>query len=415
MTLALEGDINAIVKNGGKIKPDWKSRLADNSSPYTSTIVFLVRKGNPKAIKDWDDLVKPGVAGDHAEPEDLGRRALELSRRLGLCRPEIRPRRSQEQGVHLQRSIQHVPVLDTGARGSTTTFAQRGIGDVLLAWENEAFLALDELGADKFDIVVPPLSIKAEPPVAVVDANVDAKGTRKVAEAYLNFLYTPEAQKIIAHNYYRPANPKDADAKDLARFPNVKLVSIDDPLFGGWAKAQPKHFDDGGIFDQVYKPSAQIDELRVPMALNAGLGLRRPSAIPGFGLALGFTLTYLSLIVLIPLGALVLKGASLGVDGFWHVVTEPRTLAALRLSFVTALIAASVNAVFGVVIAWVLVRYQFPGRRLLDAFVDLPFALPTAVAGIALTALYAPNGWIGSWLDRSASRSPIRRSASSSR
>ena len=152
------------------------------------------------------------------------------------------------------------PVLDTGARGSTTTFAQRGIGDVLLAWENEAFLALEELGADKFDIVVPSLSIKAEPPVAVVDKVVDAKGTRKVAEAYLNFLYTPEAQKLIAHNYYRPSDPKSADPKDLARFPEVKLVSIDDPLFGGWAKAQPKHFADGGIFDQIYQPKS--DELQ---------------------------------------------------------------------------------------------------------------------------------------------------------
>ena len=148
----------------------------------------------------------------------------------------------------------HVPVLDTGARGSTTTFVQRGLGDVLLAWENEAFLALREFGDDKFDIVVPSLSIKAEPPVAIVDVNVDAKGTRKVAEAYLNFLYSPEAQKLIAHNYYRPSNPAAADPTDLARFPQVKLVAIDDPLFGGWGKAQPTHFADGGVFDQIYEP-----------------------------------------------------------------------------------------------------------------------------------------------------------------
>ncbi|HEU0017169.1 MAG TPA: sulfate ABC transporter substrate-binding protein, partial [Methyloceanibacter sp.] len=156
----------------------------------------------------------------------------------------------------VKKLFANVPVLDTGARGSTTTFAQRGIGDVLLAWENEAFLALDELGADKFEIIVPSLSIKAEPPVAVVDKVVDAKGTRKVAEAYLNFLYTPEAQKLIAHNYYRPSDPKSADPKDLARFVDVKLVAIDDPLFGGWAKAQPKHFADGGIFDQIYQPKS---------------------------------------------------------------------------------------------------------------------------------------------------------------
>ena len=256
VTLALEADINAIVKNGGKIKPDWKSRLADNSSPYTSTIVFLVRKGNPKAIKDWDDLIKGDVKVITPNPKTSGGARWNYLAAWAYADQKFGHDEAKNKEF-ISNLYQHVPVLDTGARGSTTTFAQRGIGDVLLAWENEAFLALDELGADKFDIVVPPLSIKAEPPVAVVDANVDAKGTRKVAEAYLNFLYTPEAQKIIAHNYYRPANPKDADAKDLARFPNVKLVSIDDPLFGGWAKAQPKHFDDGGIFDQVYKPSAQ--------------------------------------------------------------------------------------------------------------------------------------------------------------
>jgi sulfate/thiosulfate-binding protein len=256
VTLALEGDIDAIVKNGGKIKPDWKSRLADNSSPYTSTIVFLVRKGNPKVIKDWDDLVKPGVQVITPNPKTSGGARWNYLAAWAFADQKYGHDEAKNKEF-ITNLFQHVPVLDTGARGSTTTFAQRGIGDVLLAWENEAFLALNELGADKFDIVVPSLSIKAEPPVAVVDANVDAKGTRKVAEAYLNFLYTPEAQKLIAHNYYRPAKPEDADAKDLARFPNVKLVSIDDPLFGGWAKAQPKHFDEGGIFDQVYKPSAQ--------------------------------------------------------------------------------------------------------------------------------------------------------------
>jgi sulfate transport system substrate-binding protein len=256
VTLALESDINAIVKNGGKIKPDWKSRLADNSSPYTSTIVFLVRKGNPKAIKDWDDLVKPDVQVITPNPKTSGGARWNYLAAWAFADQKYGHDEAKNKEF-ISNLFQHVPVLDTGARGSTTTFAQRGIGDVLLAWENEAFLALNELGADKFEIVVPTLSIKAEPPVAVVDGNVDAKGTRKVAEAYLNFLYTPEAQKIIAHNYYRPAKPEDADPKDLARFPNVKLVSIDDPLFGGWAKAQPKHFDDGGIFDQVYKPSAQ--------------------------------------------------------------------------------------------------------------------------------------------------------------
>jgi sulfate transport system substrate-binding protein len=256
VTLALEADIDAIVKNGGKIKEGWRSRLANNSSPYTSTIVFLVRKGNPKGIKDWDDLIKPGIQVITPNPKTSGGARWNYLAAWAYADQKYGHDEGKDKEF-IKNLYSHVPVLDSGARGSTTTFAQRGLGDVLLAWENEAFLALDELGADKFEIVVPSLSIKAEPPVAVVDANVDARHTRKVAEAYLNFLYTPEAQKLIAKNYYRPAKPEAADAKDLARFPKVKLVSIDEPLFGGWAKVQPKHFDDGGIFDQVYKPSAQ--------------------------------------------------------------------------------------------------------------------------------------------------------------
>ena len=255
VTLALAADIDAIAKESGKIKPDWNSRLANNSSPYTSTIVFLVRKGNPKAVKDWDDLVKPGIQVITPNPKTSGGARWNYLAAWAYADQKYGHDEAKDKEF-IANLYSHVPVLDTGARGSTTTFAQRGIGDVLLAWENEAFLALDELGADKFEIVEPSLSIKAEPPVAVVDANVDAKGTRKVAEAYLKFLYTPEAQKLIAHNYYRPSDPKSADPKDLTRFPDVKLVSIDDPLFGGWAKAQPKHFADGGIFDQVYQPKS---------------------------------------------------------------------------------------------------------------------------------------------------------------
>jgi sulfate/thiosulfate-binding protein len=254
VTLALQGDIDQIAK-AGKIKPDWQKRLANNSSPYTSTIVFLVRKGNPKNIKDWDDLIKDGVSVITPNPKTSGGARWNYLAAWAYADQKFGHNEDKDKEF-IKKLYANVPVLDTGARGSTTTFAQRGIGDVLLAWENEAFLALDELGADKFEIVVPSLSIKAEPPVAVVDEVVDAKGTRKVAEAYLNFLYTPEAQKIIAHSYYRPSDPKSADPKDLARFPDVKLVSIDDPLFGGWAKVQPKHFDEGGIFDQVYQPKS---------------------------------------------------------------------------------------------------------------------------------------------------------------
>jgi sulfate/thiosulfate transport system substrate-binding protein len=254
VTLALQGDIDQIAK-AGKIKSDWQKRLANNSSPYTSTIVFLVRKGNPKAIKDWDDLTKEGVAVITPNPKTSGGARWNYLAAWAFADQKFGHDEGKDKDF-IKKLYANVPVLDTGARGSTSTFAQRGIGDVLLAWENEAFLALDELGADKFEIVVPSLSIKAEPPVAVVDEVVDAKGTRKAAEAYLNFLYTPQAQKLIAHNYYRPSDPKSADPNDLARFPDLKLVSIDDPLFGGWAKAQPKHFDEGGIFDQIYQPKS---------------------------------------------------------------------------------------------------------------------------------------------------------------
>jgi sulfate/thiosulfate transport system substrate-binding protein len=254
VTLALAGDIDQIAKTG-KIKADWQKRLGNNSSPYTSTIVFLVRKGNPKNIKDWDELIKKDVQVITPNPKTSG--GARWNYLAAWAYADNKYGHSEDKDKEFIKNLYaNVPVLDSGARGSTTTFVERGIGDVLLAWENEAFLALNELGADKFEIVVPSLSIKAEPPVAVVDDVVDAKGTRKVAEAYLNFLYTPEAQKIIAHAYYRPSDPKSADPKDLARFPDVKLVSINDPLFGGWSKAQPKHFDEGGIFDQVYQPKS---------------------------------------------------------------------------------------------------------------------------------------------------------------
>ena len=254
VTIALQGDIDQIAK-AGKIKGDWQKRLAENSSPYTSTIVFLVRKGNPKGIKDWDDLTKEGVQVITPNPKTSGGARWNYLAAWAFADGKF----GHDEGKNKEfvgKLFANVPVLDTGARGSTTTFAQRGIGDVLLAWENEAFLAIDELGADKFEVVVPSLSIKAEPPVAVVDEVVDKKGTRKVAEAYLNYLYTPEAQKLIAKHYYRPSDPSVADPNDIKRFVDVKLVQIDDPLFGGWSKAQPKHFGDGGIFDQIYKPAS---------------------------------------------------------------------------------------------------------------------------------------------------------------
>ena len=253
VTLALAADIDAIAK-AGRLSPAWQKRLANNSTPYSSTIVFLVRKGNPKQIRDWDDLVKPGIQVITPNPKTSGgaRWNYLAAWAYGAAKSNGDERKAQAFVTSLYRNV---PVLDTGARGATTTFVQREIGDVLIAWENEAFLALEELGKDQFEIVVPSLSIKAEPPVAVVDANVDRKGTRKLAEAYLDFLYAPVGQKLAAKHFFRPTKPEFADPADLTRFPKLNMVSIDDPQFGGWAKVQAQHFAEGGIFDQIYKPT----------------------------------------------------------------------------------------------------------------------------------------------------------------
>jgi sulfate transport system substrate-binding protein len=253
VTLALEGDINAIVKETGKIKEDWRGRLENNSSPYTSTIVFLVRKGNPKGIQNWGDLVKGDVQIVTPNPKTSGGARWNYLAAWAWANEEFGGDQEKIKG-YIAELYKRAPVLDTGARGSLTTFAQREIGDVLLAWENEAYLAGQEFGADSFDIVVPPISILAEPPVTVVDANVDAKGSRKQAEAYLAYLYSEEGQNLAAKHFYRPAKPDLVKPELLKQLPDIKLVSIDDPLFGGWKKAQPEHFGDGGIFDQIYKP-----------------------------------------------------------------------------------------------------------------------------------------------------------------
>ena len=251
VTLALAYDIDAIAKRG-LLAADWQKRLANNSSPYTSTIVFLVRKGNPKGIKDWSDLTKPGVQVITPNPKTSGGARWNYLAAWGYALHKNN--KDETAARNFVADLYHnVPVLDTGARGSTVTFVERGIGDVLLAWENEAFLALKEFGSDKFEIVAPSESILAEPPVAVVDKVVDAKGTRKQAEAYLNFLYSPEAQEIVAKNSYRPRDAAVA-AKYKDTFPKISLFTIDDE-FGGWKKAQETHFADGGIFDQIYKPS----------------------------------------------------------------------------------------------------------------------------------------------------------------
>ena len=250
VTLALAYDIDSIAQQGKLLPADWQKRLPYNSAPYTSTIVFLVRKGNPKGIKDWDDLIKPGVAVITPNPKTSGgARWNYLSAYAWALKKTGTADGAKD---YIKKLYANVPVLDTGARGSTTTFVQRGLGDVLLAWENEAFLSIEELGPDKFEIVAPSSSILAEPPVAVVDKNVDKHGTRKEAEAYLQYLYTPAAQKTIAKNYYRPVKPEAADPKDLARFPKLKLFKLED-VFGDWTQAQKTHFADGGLFDQIYQ------------------------------------------------------------------------------------------------------------------------------------------------------------------
>lgn len=248
VTLALAYDIDAIA-NRGLLAKDWQAKLPQNSSPYTSTIVFLVRKGNPKGIKDWDDLVKKGVDVITPNPKTSGGARWNYLAAWGYA---LKKYGGEDKAKKFVGDLyKNVPVLDTGARGSTVTFVERGVGDVLLAWENEAFLAVKEFGKDKFEIVAPPLSILAEPPLAVVDSVADKKGTRAAAEAYLKYWYTKEGQDIAARNSYRPRDPETAK-KYEASFAKVELFTIDD-VFGGWTKAQKDHFAEGGIFDQIYK------------------------------------------------------------------------------------------------------------------------------------------------------------------
>ena len=249
VTLALAYDIDEIAARGGLLPANWQTRLPENSTPYTSTVVLLVRKGNPKRIRDWGDLIRPGVSVISANPKTSGgaRWNYLAAWAWALRQPGGDEAKAKAFVTNLYKNV---PVLDAGARGSTTTFVERGIGDVLIAWENEALLAIRELGPDKFEIVAPTLSILAEPPVAVVDKAAKKHGTAAVAQAYLEFLYTPEGQELAAKNYYRPRNAA-AGAKYASQFPKLTLITIDQ-MFGGWAKAQRTHFADGGVFDQIY-------------------------------------------------------------------------------------------------------------------------------------------------------------------
>ena len=251
LTLALAADIDAVSQKAKLLPADWQKRLPDNSAPYTSTIVFLVRKGNPWKIKDWNDLVKPGIQVVTPNPKTSG--GARWAYLAAWAWAEKAPGGNAEKAkAFIANLYKHVPVLDTGARGSTVTFTKRGIGDVLLSWENEAQLALKEAGGDQYQIVYPSRSILAEPPVAVVDKNVDRHKSRAAAEAFVKFLYTPQAQEIEARDFYRPRNPEIL-ARYKGQFPNIPLATVDGD-FGGWAKAQATHFADGGVFDQIYQP-----------------------------------------------------------------------------------------------------------------------------------------------------------------
>lgn len=250
VTLALAYDIDAIASKSGLLPQSWQTRLPDNSTPFTSTIVFLVRKGNPKGIKDWDDLVRPGVSVISPNPKTSGGARWNYLAAWGYAIKKNGGDESKAKNF-VTRLYKNVPVLDSGARGATTTFVERGIGDVLVNWENEAALTVHELGKDKFEVVIPSTSILAEPPVSLVDKNADKRGTRAVAKAYLNYLYSPEGQEIGARHYFRPRLLTVA-AKYAGQFPKINLFTVDE-VFGGWQKAQKRHFDDGGFFDQIYQ------------------------------------------------------------------------------------------------------------------------------------------------------------------
>ncbi|SFJ06520.1 sulfate ABC transporter substrate-binding protein [Albimonas pacifica] len=252
VSLAISVDIDAIAEKTGKIPADWRSRLPDASSPYTSTIVFLVRKGNPKEIADWDDLAREDVAVITPNPKTSGGARWNYLAAWIWAQKEFAGDAAKIE-AYVGALYRNVPVLDTGARGSTLTFTQRGIGDVLLAWENEAYLSLDELGEDAFEIVVPSISILAEPPVALVPANAEANGTTRTAQAYLDFLYSETGQKLAARHHYRPAKPELADPEHMRLFPDVERVRVED-VFGSWSEAQATHFSDGGVFDRLYRP-----------------------------------------------------------------------------------------------------------------------------------------------------------------
>ena len=393
VTLALAYDIDEIAARGKTLPADWQKKLPHNSTPFASTVAFVVRKGNPKAIKDWNDLTRPDVQVITANPKTSGGARWNYLAAWGYA---LQKNNGSEAAARdfITKLYKNVPVLDAGARGSTTTFVERGIGDVLIAWENEALLSVKQLGPDKFDIVIPSVSILAEPPVAVNEAVAQKHGTTKVARGVPGVplhgrragargeALFPSDGPTVAREVRRNV-PQGAAVHDRRGVRRLEQGAED--AFLGWRRLRPDLFDGHEMTPAVPR--------RVAPSMP-----RVRSVLPGVRLTLGFTLGYLLLLVIIPLSTLFVRTARLGWSGFLEAATSPRAMAAYKLSVGASVTAALVNGVFGLLVAWVLTRYKFPGKSIADALVDLPFALPTAVAGVALTTLYAQNGLIGALL-----------------
>ncbi len=345
--------------------------------------MLLVRKGNPKAIKDWDDLTKAGVSVITPNPKTSGGARWNYLAAWGYALKHNGGDQAKARDF-VARIYKNVPVLDSGARGSTTTFVERGLGDVLIAWENEALVALKEFGNDKFEVVYPSVSILAEPPVALVDKVAQRHGTTAVAEAYLKYPLLRAGTGGHRAKFL-------SSAPQAGRGQVSQTVSRDPDVHGG------RHFR--RMAHGAKDPLRRRRSVRSDLSAGKMTSLKQRSILPGFGLTMGYTLIYLAAIVLLPLSTIFFKTATLSMREFLSIVTSPRTIAAYRLSITAAAGGALINSIFGLALAWSIVRYDFPARRIIDALVDLPLALPTSVAGITLTTIYASNGWIGRWFE----------------
>ena len=395
VTLAMPTDTEAIAK-AGLIKEGWQERLPNGSLPYSSTIVFVVRKGNPKQVKDWSDLVRDDVTVVTPSAKTSGNGKLSFLAAWGSV--VLRGGSESDATQFVRQLYQHVPVLDSGACAATTTFAQKKIGDVHLTWENEAFFEMKEAGGE-LEIVYPPLSIRAEPRVAVVDANVDRKKTRAAAEAYLEFLYTPKRKKSSPRIITGPSSPRSCTRTRSRSSRSSCSPSSRSPTTG--PRPRPGSLPMAACSTRSTAPRSNSHRTAAPFYIPRTRPIMSKTnrhVLPGFSLSLGYTLLYLSLLTMVPLVACFSKAFSLSFDQFWAAVWTPRAVAAYQFSFMAAFVSSIASVVLGFIIAWVLVRYEFPLKRFFDSLIDLPFALPTAVAGLVYSGLYVENGWLGQFL-----------------